>query len=202
MTKLKLNDHFISTNAYFEIDTKSNDKYEYSEGEIFLMVGASPEHNTIVSNILVLLSNYFKSIGQKLNFENLDCRVLTSTQKVAVQDKNYFYPDILIVCGKIESPDNDSNIILNPKVLVEVLSPSTEIYDRTIKLFKYQQIPALKEYLIVHQSQQIVELYSRDSEGWRYYNFEFLKDSKEKCEILLKSIGCTLQFKDVYEKVF
>lgn len=126
---------------YLELEEKSDVKHEYYKGEIFAMSGAKVTHNIISTNFLITL-------GKKL--KNTPCRPFGSDQRVYIPENTLFtYPDITVVCGEIKTKDDDEWNMLNPKVIIEVLSPSTRDYDMSGKFYLYRAIKTLKEYILI-----------------------------------------------------
>jgi Uma2 family endonuclease len=136
-------------------------KSEYYRGETFAMAGASREHNSVKENLIVELG---------IRLKGSPCRSFSSDQRVKVSATGlYTYPDIAIVCGKAEYDPLDRDTLLNPVAIIEVLSPSTESYDRGAKFRQYQQLPSVNEYILVSQTEPLVERYVRGSNGdWAY----------------------------------
>ena len=162
---------------------------EYVGGEVFAKTGASAEHNAIVSNINRELSTQFKGRA---------CQVYANDMKVLIRSANAGrYPDLVAFCGEPQLLDGRRDVLLNPSLIVEVLSDSTEAYDRGEKFALYRQIPSLKEYLLVSQSRALVELCSRGDDGrWVLSDFRALTD-----RVPLTSLGCRLDLAEVYDKV-
>ena len=126
-----------------------------------------------------------------------ECRVATSDMRVKVtQIDSYFYPDVVVVCGEPIPEDNVFDTLLNPTLIVEVLSPSTEIYDRGEKFEHYQQIASLKDYILISQDEVHVEHYCRQGSEWLRSEFRELADV-----LSLLSIGCELRLQDIYRRV-
>jgi Uma2 family endonuclease len=133
-------------------------KSEYVGGEIFAMTGTSVDHNTIAGNILRLLGN---------QFQGRPCRVFMSDLRVQVAATGmYIYPDVIAVCGPLEFAGGQRDTLFNPTVIVEILSPSTELYDRGAKFDHYARLPSLTEYVLVAQDQMRVEHFTRQGDGW------------------------------------
>ena len=176
----------LSPQAYLERERLSAIKHEYTQGEVFAMTGASPEHNLIVMNIGASLHGQLKQ---------RPCRVYSSDQRLQLND-GYVYPDITVVCGKPEFVDGDN--LRNPTLIVEVLSPSTADYDLGGKFARYRLLNSLRNYLVVAQDRMALMLYSRqDDHRW------LLADITDPAAVLdLPGIGCRLAVADVYDKVF
>ena len=162
---------------------------EYLGGEVFAMTGASIEHNAIVVNIASELRTQMKG---------RPCQVYANDLKVRIRPADAGkYPDLIALCGEHQFQDGRRDVLLNPSLIAEVLSDSTEAYDRGKKFAIYRQIPSLREYLLVSQHQVLVELYSRADDGrWTLSDFSALTDS-----VPLPSVGCTLSLAEVYDKV-
>ncbi len=162
---------------------------EYLDGEVFAMTGASFKHNIIVMNI-----------GRELSIQlkGRPCQVYANDMKVLIRSANAGkYPDLVAHCGEPELLDDRQDVLLNPSLIVEVLSDSTETYDRGGKFALYRQIPSLQEYLLVSQDQVRVELYRRSEGGrWTLTEYAGLED-----RIPLESLDCTLALAEIYDKV-
>jgi Uma2 family endonuclease len=162
---------------------------EYLDGEVFAMTGASVEHNAIVVNIASEL---------RAQMKGRPCQVYANDLKVRIRPADAGkYPDLIALCGEHQFQDGRRDVLLNPSLIVEVLSDSTEAYDRGKKFAIYRQIPSLREYLLVSQHQVQVELFSRGDDGrWTLSDYSALTDS-----VPLPSVGCTLSLAEVYDKV-
>jgi len=145
---------FHTFREYLSHDEVSNTKHEYLNGQIFAMAGASPEHSALIASVTTHLSNQVRG-GP--------CRVHMSDLRVRVERTGLAtYPDVAVVCGSWKRDPEDSNTILNPTVVVEVLSPSTEAYDRGEKLEHYKSIPSLRACLLVAHDRREIELWLRE----------------------------------------
>ena len=142
---------------YLEMENAAAEKHEYYKGEIFAMSGAKLTHNMIVTNI-------FGNLYSKL--KGKPCRPFGSDMRIHIPANTLFtYPDISVMCGEIESRDNDDMNFLNPTVIIEVLSPSTKNYDRGEKFRLYRDIPSLKEYILVDSESISIEAFHINSSG-------------------------------------
>lgn len=177
--------------SYLELEKKSKEKFEFHDGNILAMAGGSPEHSLISANITAELRGLLKS-------NKGTCKAYNSDVKVAVEEAGrYYYPDASVVCGETLLSALNPQAILNPLLIVEVLSESTERFDRGEKFFYYRQIPSLKEYLVVSQSQPIVEVYYRENENvWQFRTVVGLENT-----ISLQSISGEILMKEVYYNV-
>ncbi|WP_437925593.1 Uma2 family endonuclease [Sorangium sp. So ce291] len=174
---------------YLAREQASETKHEYANGEIFAMAGGTPEHGLMAVNVASVLR------GQLVDRR---CRVYNSDVRVRMQATGLAtYPDVSVVCGRLERDPEDENSILNPVALVEVLSPSSEAYDRGEKFAHYQTIPSLREYVLVSYQRRRVEVLRRNDDGtWTLY------DVRESGVAELASIGCSLPLDEVYRGVF
>ena len=162
---------------------------EYVGGEVFAMTGASAAHNGIVRNIIGQLWTQMKG---------RPCQVYANDMKVRVSASSAgTYPDLVAFCAEPEFQDGRRDVLLNPSLIVEVLSDSTEAYDRGGKFALYRQVPSLREYLLISQHQVQVDLYTRGGDDrWTLRDFTSLTDS-----VPLGSVDCTLALSEVYDKV-
>jgi Uma2 family endonuclease len=180
---------FLTPEEYLEAEREAEYKSEYYEGEIFAMAGAGEAHNVLVGNLVADLHQQLRSHP---------CRVYPSDMRVRVSATGlYTYPDVVVVCGERRFLDERRDTLLNPSLLVEVLSPSTEAFDRGRKFEHYRSIESLNEYLLVASDRVHVDLYTRQPDGrWLLTSASRLEDSLD-----LQSIGCRLALADLYEKV-
>lgn len=179
----------ISPQEYLELERKSLTKHEYIAGRMVEMAGASEEHNTIVSNVII-------TIGYQLRHRT--GKAYPSDMRVRVPATGlYTYPDITVVAEQPLLEDNERDILLNPTIIIEVLSSSTESYDRGEKFQSYRTIDSLREYLMIAQNRHHIEHYVRQADGqWLFSEATALAAS-----IHLPSIDCELPLTDVYDKV-
>lgn len=173
---------------YLKFERTSETRHEYLDGEIFEMVGASANHSIISSSVNHSLYS---------QTQNRPCLVYTSDMRVRVNRKMYTYPDITVVCGTPEYEDDHVDTLLNPTLIVEVLSPSTERYDRGEKFQHYRALTSLQEYVLISQHSPRIERYLRQPDDqWLLTDAVGLEATIE-----LPSISCTLRLSEVYEKV-
>lgn len=142
-----------SPEEYLELERRAERKHEYYRGQIFLMAGASESHNLIVGNLITAIN---------IRLSGKPCVTLPSDMRVKCPSGLYTYPDVTIVCGERDYLEHPKETLLNPTVLFEVLSPSTEKYDRGAKFDHYRAIPSLQEYVLIAQDQLRIEHYQRD----------------------------------------
>jgi Uma2 family endonuclease len=155
----------MSAAEYLEWEREQAEKHEFHHGEVFATAGASPRHNRLAASILVRLS---------VATEEKGCYALSSDQRIAAEPlKRYVYADAVLICGPMQTEGNAWDVLVNPAVVVEVLSPSTETYDRGVKWQAYRRLSSLTDYLLVSQEQPYVEHFRRDPDGsWRYLVYE------------------------------
>jgi Uma2 family endonuclease len=176
----------ITLDEFLRLEAASSTKHEYYRGEVFAMAGGSPAHNRIASNIHGRL---FQLLEGKL--------CLPNTSDVMVRaNELYTYPDVSVVCPPIERQPGPIEVILNAKVLIEVLSPSTERYDRNVKLSHYERSPSVEEILLVQQDAAIVEHYAPRPGGSTRTVIAGLE-----AEVVLASIDCRLSLAQIYQNV-
>ncbi len=177
------------------IEEKAEYKSEYRDGVMIPLhsepeelAGASESHNTITLNIAVLF---------RLNLTGR-CRTYANEMKVWIEKKNkFYYPDVLAVCGELEFYKDRRTILVNPTIIVEVLSGSTTMKDRTKKLWAYQSLDSIQEYIMISQDEPVVEKYARrNNDEWGYSAIIGLESS-----VTFESIGLTLALKEIYELV-
>jgi Uma2 family endonuclease len=157
-------------------------------GEAFAMAGATRNHSLVVVNAVRLLSTHL--LGRP-------CEVYTGEMRVKVTETGmYTYPDVVVACGDIQFDDDQFDTLINPTVIIEVLSPSTEAYDRGAKFGHYRQLESLQEYVLIAQDRVSVERFARQGEFWLFTAAEEMGETMR-----LESIGCELRLADVYERV-
>lgn len=179
----------LSPEDYLAMERTSIEKSEYYKGEVFAMAGAGNNHNIITANIIITIGSFLKGKS---------CTVYPSDMRLHIpQNSLYTYPDVMIVCGQKRFLDDKKDTILNPVLIVEVLSPNTEAYDRGEKFRLYRSIPLLQEYMMVDSRRCSVEKYSRNEEGsWVLAEAQDLQAS-----IHLSCIDFDLALQDVYAQV-
>lgn len=174
---------------YLAFERNALEKHEYRDGEIVAMAGASFAHGLIASNLNREVGNQLR--GGPCVVVNGDLRVRTSWHGL------YSYPDLIIVCGEREFADEEVETLLNPTVLVEVLSPSTEAFDRGEKFERYRTIPSLREYVLVAQDRMAVEPFLRRGDDWVIGGT--LREPDDT--LRLESIDVSVALRDIYAKV-
>ena len=178
---------YLTPEEYLVFERKSTTKHEYLAGEIVAMSAASFTHNFITGDIFGELRSQLK--GGRSKAASNDLRVKVS------ETGSYFYPDVVVFCGEPQAEDNISDTLLNPTVIIEVLSSSTEARDRGEKFWHYQHIVSLREYILVSQDKVYVEHYLRQGSQWPLTELHDLEDI-----VRFVSIGCQLQLRDIYSR--
>jgi Uma2 family endonuclease len=177
--------HVLDANEYLERERRSETKHELVHGVAVAMAGGTAKHNAIAGNLIIAL-------GVRLRGK---CLVFPSDQRVHVEATGLFtYPDVTVVCGAPKFHPNGRDTLLNPRVLVEVLSSSTEAYDRGAKFAHYQSIASLEEYVLVTQASKRVEHYRRLETG------QWLLSVSEGDDgvLVLSGLGCEIPVAEIY----
>jgi Uma2 family endonuclease len=183
---------------YLELERRSEERHEYLDGEIYEMAGESPAHGAISTNLIALLHAQLKGTP---------CQVFSKDTKVRsgpVQERGrsykglYSYPDLVVVCGELKFLDEHQDVLTNPTVIIEVLSPATETYDRGDKWLRYQKwLPGLTDYVLVAQLRPAVEHFHRQPAGHWLYTLVSGLDTG----LRIDSINCLLPLAEVYDRV-
>lgn len=176
---------------YLKMEERSEIRHEFVNGEIFDMSGSSARHNDICGNVVFALQTIIRK-------GKLPCRVYTTDLRLRIVKANMFtYPDVMLICGKIEFDAERKDVVLNPVVIFKVLSESTSNYDRSRKFAAYRQIPSLQEYVLIDQARVSVEIFRRDkTKFWVFEAFEELKST-----LKLKAVGIEIAVAAIYEGV-
>lgn len=178
-------DQNLTPEEYLALEETSEVRHEYIDGEIYAMAGGTQAHNLISLNLAVLLRNYLK---------NSICRTFMSDMKVQLQNqRKFFYPDLLVCCDG--NKDLTRNCVTEPTIIIEVLSPSTEAFDRGEKFHFYRTIPSLKEYLLVSSQHHSVDCLRRgEGDLWVLQSYQGLD-----AVLRLQSLHIELALADIYE---
>jgi Uma2 family endonuclease len=181
--------HRLTVEEYLALERRSESRSEYLDGETFAMVGASREHNLISGNV-------FAALHAQLRGKS--CEVYANDMRVRVSATGLFaYPDVVVVCGPAEFHDTESDTLLNPRLIVEVLSPTTENYDRGTKFAHYRMVASLVDYVLITQDRVHVEHFTKQTDG----RWLLSETDDRKMALELPSIGCRLVLAEVYERV-
>ena len=179
---------YLTPEEYLTWERKQPFKNEYHNGQIIAMSGASRGHNRITVDITIQLGNQLM---------DSDCEVFASEMCVRTSPEvSYFYPDVIVVCGEPRFEDDTFDTLLNPILVVEVLSPSTATFDRGEKFEHYKQLASLQEYLLISQDSVRVEHYCLRETQWNRNTFQRLEDV-----LPLVSIGCEVSLRTIYRRV-
>lgn len=173
---------------YLALEENADYRSQYYFGEIFAMAGASRRHNNIAMNVAGSLHSQLR---------DKQCEIYQNDMRVKVSPDLYTYPDIVIVCGEARVEKKHGENLLNPLILIEVLSPSTEKFDRGEKFRLYRLMPSVREYILISQDKSSVEHYVRqEGNGWLLTELTGLDDTLQ-----LPAISCQLKLNDIYAKV-
>lgn len=180
----------VSPQEYLRLERGAKEKHEYFEGRIIAMAGASLAHNRIVANLMREIGSFLK---------NKSCEILPSDIRISVPSfESYMYPDATIVCGKPDMEDEQFDTLRNPAVIFEVLSPSTEDYDRGKKFFFYRQIPSLQEYVLINTTKPFIEISRRKADNlWMFEEF-----SDGTSDLYIATIEYRVTLEELYKNVF
>jgi Uma2 family endonuclease len=180
---------YLTPEEYLHRERKAEFRSEYYRGETFAMAGASANHNLIVGNCVFTLG---------LQLKKKPCRVYPSDLRLRIEATGlYTYPDLSVVCGEPQLESDAGDVLLNPLVIVEVLSDSTEAYDRGKKFEHYRTIPTLRHYVLISQDRHSIDCFSlRDDGSWSLANCQGLEGM-----VTLDAINGELAASEVYDKV-
>ncbi len=179
----------LTLDDYLEIERASEFRNDYVNGRITAMSGESLSHGRIKGNV-------YREISSHLKGKN--CEAFTSDMKVKVEGMSPFkYPDVVVVCGKPEMHDARKDLLLNPLVIIEVLSPSTEAVDRGEKFDLYQAIPSLKYYILIAQDRSNVTVLTRQSNN--HWNLELITDLNAL--LIIPDLDCQIPLHEIYDRV-
>jgi Uma2 family endonuclease len=182
--------HYYTPEEYFAIEERAEYRSEYIDGEIFAMAGGTANHNRITVVLSRKLDEIFEKDGR--------CEVFAENVRLQIQaNRHYTYPDIIIVCGKPEFDKCQKDTMTNPVVIIEVLSDSTEAYDRGSKFEAYRQIEAFREYILIDQERVHIETFVKSDDGswnWREY-------SDHNNDLPFVSLNITIPIQEIYRRV-
>jgi Uma2 family endonuclease len=176
----------MSYREYVAAEVEADRRHEFLNGEVFAMAGGTPEHGALAAAMI-------GELGAELRGK--PCRVYSSDVRVRIEATGFTtYPDVSVVCGQLETDAVDRDAIVNPVLVIEVLSESTEAYDRGAKAAHYRRIPSLREYVLLTQSEPLVEVYRRNEQA----RFELI-EAQLGDRLELASVGVTLEVRAVCE---
>lgn len=174
-----------SVQEYLEAERRSEEKHEFLDGRVYLMAGGTPDHNRICANTIAAL---ISALGDR------DCDVFTSDQKVRVGAARFVYPDVTVVCGQAQL---DGDVLVNPTLIVEVLSETTAARDRGEKGFAYRACPSLQGYLLIEQTEPRIEGYFRQGDQtWQVRDANGIESALD-----LPPIQVTVALSDLYRRI-
>lgn len=178
----------LTAEAYLEAERAADFKSEYVNGEVFAMSGAKLAHNQIASNVIGEIREQMK---------DRPCNVLGSDMKVRMESANAFlYPDVSGLCGPFDFYGDRQDVYTNPQFIIEILSDSTQAYDRGDKFFHYQTLSSLREYILISQTSVAVEVYRKQDDDWLY------RLRRNPDDVLkLDSVGCSVPLREIYRNV-
>lgn len=181
----------VTYETYLSLEAESDSKYEYHDGFIVAMAGGTPAHSQLGANIVTELNLAIRS-------EGLSCRVYNSDLKVRLETLNRtYYPDASVGCEEPSFSQKDPHALINPILIVEVLSASNQSFDRGIKFHHYRQLDSLKEYLLISQTEVMVDVFSRqEEEVWKTRTIRGWDASLE-----LASLGCSIPLRNLYQQI-
>ncbi|MGD9974735.1 MAG: Uma2 family endonuclease [Desulfatirhabdiaceae bacterium] len=189
MTQALEKNELFTKEEYLEMEERNEFRSEYFAGEIFAMAGGSPDHSTICFNMIGELRDPLR---------RKRCRGFESNMKLEISQADAIvYPDVMVICDKIERTDHRSDVIKNPILIVEVLSPSTESFDRGKKFEYYRTLPSLQEYVMISQDAPLVEAYHKQDDR----NWLFSVSSGREETVVLQSLECEIRLTDIYQHV-
>ncbi len=182
-----LPEQYLSVDDYLQLEAKSSIKHEYTDGKVYATAGASDSHVTIAGNLFAALRTHIRGTG---------CRLYISDMKARVETRNrFFYPDVMVTCDPRDQETDTYKRL--PKLVVEVLSKSTEAFDRGDKFLTYQALESLQEYVLINTRHQRVEIFRRNDSG--LWVLQFYTSEDETFD--LRSIDFTGTFVELYEDV-
>lgn len=179
----------MTVEEYLAFERASAEKHEYRDGEIVAMVGASYRHNTIVGNVFASLRARLRDSSCRVNFSDLRVQI--------PGERFYTYPDLTVVCGPPRFSDDRQDTLLNPQIIIEVLSPSTQGYDHGEKFRHYRSIESLREYVLIEQDSQRIEHFVRQANDLWLLSDTIGPDAT----LHLPTLDCAIPFAEIYEEV-
>lgn len=177
---------YCTEQEYLDLERKSDQKHEFYAGEVVALAGGSAQHNRITINVITNLYN---------QLQNRSCNVYSSDMRIKIpHSKSYVYPDVSVVCGQEHFDDDSEDTLMNPIVIIEVLSPSTERHDRGKKFEYYRTIESLQEYILIAQDAKRIDHFTRQSTS--LWMFSSLGEAEDM--LYLTSIDCTITIRAIY----
>ncbi len=188
----------FTVQEYLDIDRNSDERYEFLDGEIYAMAGESGEHGDVCVNLTRLIANDLLNTPCRARIKDTKVRSGMFPVKRPLIKGMISYPDLVVICGEPEYHDEFRDVILNPQIIIEVLSYSTEQFDRSEKFHRYQLWnPTLTDYILVSQVKPLIEHYIRQSDGsWKYLFYKGLDK-----EFAIESINSRVQLADIFYRI-
>ncbi len=185
---VQVKEKYYSFEEYLDLEEVAEFRSEFHDGEIIPVEAATDNHAAITGNAITALNN-------ALRRKNKKCKVFDASLKVRIEEHNHaVYPDIMVICGERQYYENRKDVVLNPLLIIEVLSPSTSSYDRGDKFAKYRSLPSFKEYVLISQNQRKVETWFKQEENvWRISHA-----SGKDASIHLFSLEEDIALEDIY----
>jgi Uma2 family endonuclease len=186
----------FTVEEYLAFERASDERHEYLDGVIYAMAGESPDHGRICMNLAATLVPQLR--GSDCEAFSKDMKVCCGPYRTHTREGLYAYPDLVVICGAMQFHGQAEDVLVNPKLIVEVLSPSTEAFDRGEKFRRYRAwLPTLTDYVLVAQDRPIIDYYQRTPTGrWELETLEGLD-----AHVHLPSIACTVPLAEVYERI-
>ena len=176
----------MSVEEFLDFAERSEERYEYIDGGVYPMTGGKLNHFRIIKNVVLVFER---------QLEDYEYETIPNGMLIRAGDATLVAPDVSVVCGDPQT-EADTRILLNPTVVVEVISPSSARHDRVLKRDLYESVASIQAYLIVEQDQALVELYTRSLTGWQLRTFRSLDD-----ELELEALGCRLALRKIYKSI-
>ena len=185
-----------SAEEYLEFERQAEERHEYLDGFIYAMAGESPLHADISANLVGLLHEQLRDSPCRVRTK--DTKVRSGPTQRRIMKGLFSYPDVVVICGEPQYHDEHRDVVINPRVIIEVLSESTEARDRGVKFHRYQTwSPTLTDYVLVSQQTPLIEHFERQADGsWTLRIYQGIEES-----FTIKSINCTLKLSDVYARI-
>jgi Uma2 family endonuclease len=182
---------------YLQFERESDVKHEYLDGLIYAMAGSSPQHSTICVNVSEIITRQLRGTACRPFSSDMKTRCIPLAPQPKRKRGLFAYPDFIVVCGEPEFHDEQQDVLVNPRLIVEVLSPSTESYDREEKFARYKELESFTDYLLIAQDRSRVEHFARQANG----EWTCAIETDMTKRIVLASIHCEVPLSEVYEWV-
>lgn len=188
----------LTIDQYLEFERQSEERHEYLDGDIWVMAGESGAHADICTNLTTIVGLHLRGTRCRARSKDTKVRSGPAPRSLRATKGLFSYPDLVVICGEPEYHDEHRDVVINPAVVIEVLSESTEAFDRGAKFLRYQVWnPTLSDYLLVSQDKPLVEHYARQSDGsWVYRFYQGFDQSAQ-----IHSIDCALSPAEVYDRI-